>query len=114
MRYGTTIALLALSWLPAWAGEWDVFVDPKQKTYILEAYFRRQSVPRPPVFQSKEQWEARRRQVRQLVQQDLGLQPYPERVPLDARVAAAKEYDDYRLERVWFRTLPRVWASGWL
>ena len=92
----------------------NVFSDPKTKTQMLEAYFHRLSAPKPPVFKSRRQWNERRAEVRRLVLQDLGLDPLPERVPLNAQVVATKEYNDYRLERVWFQTLPNVWASGWL
>ncbi|MDW8364717.1 MAG: hypothetical protein RMK49_02600, partial [Abditibacteriales bacterium] len=92
----------------------NVFTDPQTKTQMLEAYFHRLSAPKPPVFKSRRQWDARRAAVRRWVLQDLGLDPLPERVPLNAQVVAAKDYKDYRLERVWFQTLPNVWASGWL
>jgi dienelactone hydrolase len=91
-----------------------VFTDSQRKRKMLDAYFQRMSRPKPPTFTSKEDWEKRKQELRPLVLQDLGLAPLPERVPLDARVVATKEYDDYRLERIWFRTLPKVWASGWL
>jgi hypothetical protein len=99
---------------PQNAASFLVFSDATVKIRMLEAYFHRMSKPRPPVFVSGAAWQARRAEVRRLVLADLGLDPLPHRVPLDARVVATKEYDDYRLERVWFQTLPEVWASGWL
>jgi hypothetical protein len=92
----------------------NVFADAKTKTQMLEAYFHRLSAPKPPTFKSKKQWNERRAELRKLVLRDLGLDPLPERVPLNAQIVATKEYDDYRLERVWFQTLPHIWASGWL
>jgi len=82
-----------------------------EKSRMLEAYFERMTVRRAPV---PETWEKRRAEVRQAALRSLGLDPLPERGPLDPHVAATKEYDDYRLERVWYRTFPSVWASGWL
>lgn len=92
----------------------QVFADIDTKSRMLDAYFHRMSKPRPPVMESPVAWQARRAEVRRHVRADLGLDPWPDRVPLEARVVAMKDYDDYRLERVWFQTLPNVWASGWL
>jgi len=91
-----------------------VLRDSRTKDRMLTAYWGRLSSARPPRFESREKWEARRQELRQQVRRCLGLDPLPERVPLRPVVSGRKEYDDYRLERVWFRTLPEVWASGWL
>jgi len=91
-----------------------ILTDPQSRTESLEAYFHRLSSPKDPVFTSPEQWQQRRALVRQTALRGLGLAPLPERVPLDAQIVARKDYGDYRLERLWFQTLPQVWASGWL
>jgi len=91
-----------------------VFADPKAKQRILEALHGRLTAPRPPVCESKEAWPAHRAKLRAAVLAALGLDPLPERVPLDPAVSGARDYDDYRLERVWWRSLPDVWAGGWL
>src|SRR2546428_13755102 len=89
-------------------------LDAKARQAMFEAYYHRMTAPRPPQFRSKEDWEKRRKDLRARILRDLGLDPLPERVPLKPFIAAAKEYPDYRLERVWYQTWPQVWASGWL
>jgi hypothetical protein len=108
MRLAPAAALLLA------AGAQDDVLEKGAKARMLEAYHRRCVTPRPPAFESKARWEERRAEVRRLVRRGLGLDPLPERVDLRAQVVAKKEYDDYWLERVWYRTFPDVWASGWL
>ncbi len=110
--------LLVMSRLPgaAQAGQDParVFEDPKEKDRMFAAYFERMCSPESEGPASDENRESYRAGMRKRVMQCLGLDPLPERIPLDARIVAAKEYGDYRIERVWFRTFPDVWAAGWL
>jgi dienelactone hydrolase len=117
MRWALVLVLLATGLAAGWTPPPEtttVFTDPQTKRRMLEAYFQRLSAPKKPQYSTAESWSKRKQELRQLVLQDLGLDPLPERVPLTAQVVATKEYADYRLERIWFQTLPKVWASGWL
>jgi hypothetical protein len=78
----------------------------------LQAFFRRLTEPRSLRARSKAEWLQRRAALREAVQAALGLDPFPERVPLEVRPGGALERDGYRIERLYWRVWPRVWAAG--
>ncbi len=80
----------------------------------LEGYFERLSAPRPALATSKAAWIARRAQVRARLLASLGLDPMPERLPLDVRYGGSLELASHSVRRLYWQTWPRVWASGWL
>ncbi len=80
----------------------------------LLACLHRYTVRHAPQATSVEEWEARKKELRQQVLDCLGLWPLPERVPLDVQVAARKKRDGYELQRIYWQVLPGVRASGWL
>jgi len=91
---------------------YDVFdTGPDER---LRAYFERMVDPRPLRARSKAEWLLRRPAVRQATLEALALSPMPNRLPLDVRAGGVLQRDGYRVERVYWQTWPKVWASGWL
>ncbi len=98
--------------------------SPKEKAEIfrpgearkaMEAYFRRMTPLRPPArTESLETWERRRTWVRMAVLRDIGLDPMPPRLPLDAKIVSTLRRDGYTVNRLYFRILPGCYGSGWL
>ena len=64
----------------------------------------------PP--KSKEEWEARRGELRQQLLVALGLWPMPEKTPLDPVIHGKIDRDDYTIEKVFFASLPGHYVSG--
>jgi dienelactone hydrolase len=81
---------------------------------MLDGYYERLSSPHHLQFKSLDAWQQRREIVRQQTLRDIGLDPLPERLPLDIHYGGALDREDYLLRRVYFRTWPGVYASGWL
>src|SRR5713226_8220021 len=61
---------------------------------------------------SKEEWEKRRKELRQQVQVALGLWPMPEKTPLNPVVHGKIDRDDYTIEKVFFASCPGHYVSG--
>ncbi len=92
----------------------DFQVFPDGPHLRLAGYFERMSEPRPARAQSKAEWIQKRGPIREQTLRALGLDPMPDRLPLDIRTGGVLERDGYRVERIYWQTWPRVWASGWL
>ncbi|MBI2842196.1 MAG: acetylxylan esterase [Armatimonadetes bacterium] len=92
----------------------DVFVAPDEAKDMLWNYFDRMTTVQPLNFKSKAEWERRRGEVRQRILRAFGLDPLPERLPLDAKYGDMLDRGDYVLKRVYWQSYPNIYASGWL
>ncbi len=99
---------------PSPAEKAQVF-GPGRARKDLWAYFRLMTPIRPPSHTaSLAEWERRRTWVREVVLRDIGLDPMPPRLPLDARIVSSLRRDGYTVNRLYFRILPGCYGSGWL
>src|SRR5204863_2956400 len=64
----------------------------------------------PP--KSKEEWEVRRKELREQLLVAVGLWPLPEKTPLNAVVHGKIDRDEYTVEKVFFASLPGHYVSG--
>src|SRR4051794_12799148 len=64
------------------------------------------------VPKTKEEWEARRKQLREQLLVATGLWPMPEKTPLNAVVHGKIERDGYTIEKVFFASMPGHYVSG--
>ncbi len=62
--------------------------------------------------ESKEEWEAKRPELKREFFDMLGLWPLPERTPLNAKVTGKLERDGYRVEKVHFQSKPGLYVTG--
>jgi hypothetical protein len=65
-----------------------------------------------PKYDSLEQWEARKRQLRRQVAFAAGLSPMPEKTPLRPQVFGKLEREGYTVEKVLLQTLPGYYLGG--
>ena len=89
-----------------------IFATPAEER--LQPFFQRMCEPRPFRARTKAEWLERRGEVRNGVFQALGLQPMPDRIPLEVHAGGVLQRDGYRVERLYWQSWPGVWASGWL
>ncbi|MEK6261903.1 MAG: prolyl oligopeptidase family serine peptidase [Planctomycetota bacterium] len=61
---------------------------------------------------SKEEWEAKRGELKRQFFDMLGLWPLPERTPLKAKVTGTVERDAFRVEKVHFQSKPGLYVTG--
>ena len=85
-----------------------------QNKAILTAYIERLSAPRKVPAESLESWRARREFVRALDIKLLGLDPLPDKTPLDVHYGGSLDRDGYTLTRLYWQTWPGIYASGYL
>src|SRR5206468_10795925 len=63
-------------------------------------------------IQSLESWEKQRAMWRRRLLSMLGLDPLPKRTPLDVRITGSLERPNYRIEKIVFQSLPRLYVTG--
>lgn len=80
----------------------------------LQAYLQRLCEPAPLRALTKQEWIARRGEVRPQLLQAVGLNPAPDRVSLETRGGEPRELTGYSVQGVAWQTWPRVWAQGLL
>jgi dienelactone hydrolase len=88
---------------------WDDFVLGGKGPALVHAFVEAESkamAARPPPA-TREEFEAGRAAQKAKVMQSLGLDPLPERTPLNARITGTLERDGYRIEKVVFESRPR-------
>ena len=61
-----------------------------------------------PKIASREEWQARAKEIREQVLVSCGLWPMPEKTPLQAQVFGKIERDGYSVEKVYFQTAARL------
>ncbi|MBI3911222.1 MAG: acetylxylan esterase [Armatimonadetes bacterium] len=80
----------------------------------LAEYYALRCAPRPLAYRSRAAWVARRSEVRRQARAALGIDPAPERLPLDVREGGTLVRSGYEVRRLYWQTWPGVYASGWL
>ena len=61
---------------------------------------------------SKEDWIERRPEYLNQLREMLGLNPMPERTPLNAKVTGTAEHDEFTVENVHFQSRPGLYVTG--
>lgn len=65
-----------------------------------------------PSIDSREEWSARAKDIREQILVSCGLWPMPEKVALDAKIFGKIERDGYSVEKVYFKTYPGFYLAG--
>jgi len=112
MRQRTTSAwgafLLVVS-----LGAAGVSAEPHKEAVNIPPAVRDLNTPRSfPEIASRQEWQARAQAIREQVLVSCGLWPLPEKTPLQARVFARIERDDYSVEKVYFQPVPGFYLAG--
>ncbi|MBI5388347.1 MAG: acetylxylan esterase [Verrucomicrobia bacterium] len=84
---------------------------------MIEAFLRHDAVRLDAQFldgiTNRQQWEARRPELRQQYLEMLGLWPLPERTPHQAQVTGVLEREEgFRVEKLHFQSRPRLYVTG--
>ena len=65
-----------------------------------------------PTITTREQWQARAKELREQVLVSCGLWPLPDKTPLQARLFGRIERDGYSVENVYFQPVPGFYLAG--
>lgn len=63
-------------------------------------------------IEKRADWEQRAPEYRRQLREMLGLDPWPERTPLNAVVTGTTEHADFTVEKVHFQSSPRLYVTG--
>lgn len=80
----------------------------------LAEYYRQMSAPQPFLIRTGPAWETHRRQLQDFLLNCAGLQPLPERVPLDVHLSEPLDHPWCTVRRVYYQLWPGVYSSGLL
>lgn len=85
-------------------------IPPRDERVIQ---IRHGEMPLPtPIYSSRQQWEARKRWLREHVLNSAGLLPLPPRTPLRAKFFGRIERQGYSVEKVYFESFPGFLVTG--
>src|SRR5262249_37847170 len=95
---------------------WDDFVLGGRGPSMVQAFATAQAkrLAAKPLPKSREEFEAGRAAMRTQVLQSLGLDPMPERTPLNAKVVGTPEPDGTRTEKVVYESRPDFFVTAQL
>src|SRR6266536_1637066 len=65
-----------------------------------------------PRIESRTEWQARAKEIREQILVSCGLWPLPEKTPLKAHISGKIERDGYSVEKVYFQTYPGFYLAG--
>lgn len=90
--------------------------DTSRGDRMLEAYFRSETKKLAAAsladVKTWDDWTSRRDTYRQQLREMLGLDPLPERTPLNAVVTGTLERDDFKVEKLHFQSRPHLFVTG--
>ncbi|REJ87400.1 MAG: acetylxylan esterase [Planctomycetota bacterium] len=91
-------------------------IDTTRGDELVAAYFRRETARlSDAVFdgiETLEDWEAKREEHRRQLLEMLGLDPMPEKTPLDSVVTGTVEHDEFTVENLHFQSRPGLYVTG--
>jgi dienelactone hydrolase len=61
---------------------------------------------------SRDEWQAKREEYRRQLHEMLGLDPLPERTPLNAAITGKVEHEEFTIENVHFQSRPGLYVTG--
>ncbi len=89
-----------------------MLASQKEMTAYLIREARRVTDRAAEDFASREVWEKVRDQRRREMRDMLGLDPWPERTPLNARLTGRLERPEYVIEKIAFESVPKFYVSA--
>ena len=104
------------------AGSWLGAAEPAPRAVespgdaALAEYFRQETAALRAAcldgIATLEDWEDRRSEYRRQLQEMLGLDPLPEKTPLEPTVTGTVEHDDFTVENLHFQSRPGLYVTG--
>ena len=64
------------------------------------------------LYPALQEWESRKTTLREHIQKQIGLSPFPKRNPLNPQIVNKRSYDGYTVENVSLEVLPGVYVCG--
>jgi dienelactone hydrolase len=94
----------------------DGRTDTQRGERMIAAYFKSETAKLAKAsladVKTLEDWNARRETYRRQLQEMLGLDPLPERTPLNAVVTGTLEHPEFTVEKLHFQSRPRLYVTA--
>ncbi len=94
----------------------ELFRDTKRGDAMLAAYFRNETRQLADNclagIKTHEDWTAQRVEAKRQLQEMLGLEPWPERTPLQPVITGRIEHDLFTVEKLQFQSRPGMYVTG--
>ena len=101
---------------PAPPAKPELFRDTKRGDAMLAAYFRNETRQLADNclagIKTLEDWTAQRIEAKRQLQEMLGLEPWPERTPLQPVITGRIEHDLFTVEKLQFQSRPGLYVTG--
>ena len=110
-----TVLLFCFTSTIAAQSKW-VDIGPSRGDDMLEAYFRAETAELTEKclsgIKTLDDWQAKKDAYRQQLFEMLGLDPLPEKTPLEATVTGKEEHEAFTMEKVHFQSRPGLYVTG--
>ena len=103
------IAIVALGLISGPSPAADALPESDQRAKVVKDLNTLRDFPE---IDSKAEWQARAREIREHVLVSCGLWPLPEKTPLAVEIFGRIEREDYTIEKVYFQTYPGFYLAG--
>lgn len=91
-------------------------VDTSRGDRMIAEYFRRETKKLTEScfaeIQSAEDWKAKRPPYLQQLREMLGLDPYPEKTPLNVEITGTVDYPEFTVEKLHYQSMPGLYVTG--
>ena len=108
--------LCLLIFSPGWLMAQDTGFDTTRGDQLLADYFERETSKIEAScladIKTLEDWESRKEMYRDQLREMLGLDPWPERTPLNAEVVRILEHDDFVVEMLHYQSSPGLYVTA--
>lgn len=84
----------------------------RQGDFYTEAQGKEELAKLETMYTNKEQWEERKKLLREQILKGLNLSPMPVKTPVNAVVSDKRIYDGYSVENVYFESMPGYYVCG--
>lgn len=101
--------LLIFGWITVSPSQ-EAFIPPKDRRAVEIRHLNMAYAFQP--YNSREEWLARAKDLREQILVSTGLWPPPERTPLNAEIFGKIERGDYSIEKVYFESYPGFYVTG--
>ena len=98
------------------AAEEPAKIDTRRGDAMFAAYFAAETAKLEGAvlddIKTKEDWLARKDELRRQLHEMLGLDPLPERTPLNAVVTGTLDHPEFTVEKLHFQSRPQLYVTG--
>lgn len=94
------------------AADWQLAGNPDLTRYFEQQVGRIEQEQTLLRYENLQQWQQQKDQLRSELFDMLGLQPRPEKTPLNVRITGMIQHDEFRVEKLTFESMPGLYVTA--